>query len=237
MFPGSSIWLDLKLTNAMNRDEILFQAKIHPEQYTNSLSDAQLEQLHRSVLEICNIAVDTLADQSKFPENWLMKYRWGKGKKNDKLPTGEKIVFLDVGGRTSAVVPSVQKKTGSGAAETNSGSAAAEEQEEQQVEEKKPIDKRKQPARRKGGVAAKEEEADEEEASGAERLPKKRGSGRQAGSTAKKQKLTASDMPHVKPNVEKKTKKAKSSTASAVNGVEAVPPLRRSARAAGRVAS
>jgi formamidopyrimidine-DNA glycosylase len=55
-----------------------------------------------------------LAESEKFPEHWLFKHRWGKGKKNkpSALPNGEKIVFLTVGGRTSAVVPSVQKKTG-----------------------------------------------------------------------------------------------------------------------------
>jgi hypothetical protein len=33
-------------------------------------------------------------------------------RKAGKLPTGEKIILLKVGGRTSAVVPSLQKKTG-----------------------------------------------------------------------------------------------------------------------------
>ena len=58
--------------------------------------------------------MDLLADSDKFPEDWLFKYRWSKGKKNASptLPNGEKITFLTVGGRTSAVVPSVQKKTG-----------------------------------------------------------------------------------------------------------------------------
>ena len=42
----------------------------------------------------------------------LMEHRWNKGKGESKLPNGEKIIFLTVGGRTSAVVPSVQKKTG-----------------------------------------------------------------------------------------------------------------------------
>jgi formamidopyrimidine-DNA glycosylase len=37
----------------------------------------------------------------------IMKHR-----KAGKLPTGEKITLLKVGGRTSAVVPSLQKKTG-----------------------------------------------------------------------------------------------------------------------------
>ena len=55
-----------------------------------------------------------MADSDKFPEHWLFKHRWSKGKKNKQssLPNGEKITFLTVGGRTSAVVPSVQKKTG-----------------------------------------------------------------------------------------------------------------------------
>jgi formamidopyrimidine-DNA glycosylase len=35
-----------------------------------------------------------------------------KHRKAGKLPTGEKITLLKVGGRTSAVVPSLQKKTG-----------------------------------------------------------------------------------------------------------------------------
>jgi formamidopyrimidine-DNA glycosylase len=42
-----------------------------------------------------------------------MKHRWNKGKKGaNVLPNGDKIIHLKVGGRTSAVVPNVQKKTG-----------------------------------------------------------------------------------------------------------------------------
>ena len=60
------------------------------------------------------MAVETLADSSKFPEEWLFKHRWGKGKKDSPnvLPNGAKIKHVTVGGRTSAIVPSVQKKTG-----------------------------------------------------------------------------------------------------------------------------
>lgn len=92
----------------------MYHAKIHPEQYSNTLTDAQLKQLHASIHHICSTAVDLLADPDKFPEEWLFKHRWGKGKKDQAktLPNGEKIVFLTVGGRTSAVIPSVQKKTG-----------------------------------------------------------------------------------------------------------------------------
>ncbi|MCJ1382636.1 hypothetical protein MMC17_005749 [Xylographa soralifera] len=95
-------------------DEIMYDAKIHPEQYSNTLSTTQIAQLHKSIHYVCSLAVETLADSSKFPEEWLFKHRWGKGKKDSKnqLPNGARIVFMTVGGRTSAVVPSVQKKTG-----------------------------------------------------------------------------------------------------------------------------
>lgn len=95
-------------------DEIMYHAKMHPEQCSNTLSGQQIKQLHESIQYICGTAVDLLADSEKFPQDWLFKHRWGKGKKDTpkKLPTGEKIAFLTVGGRTSAVVPSVQIKTG-----------------------------------------------------------------------------------------------------------------------------
>lgn len=94
-------------------DEIMYDARMHPEQYANTLSDLQIEQLHKSLHYICGTAVDLLSDSEKFPKEWLFKHRWSKGKKADhRMPNGEKIVFLTVGGRTSAVIPSMQKKTG-----------------------------------------------------------------------------------------------------------------------------
>lgn len=108
---------------------------------------------------VCDLAVETLADPNKFPEDWLFKHRWAKGKKDAtmKLSDGTKFVFLTVGGRTSAVVPSVQKKTGPVAkdvdengeeAETKKGGkkrkAAPKDEpaEEEPAEEKKPAAKK-----------------------------------------------------------------------------------------------
>jgi formamidopyrimidine-DNA glycosylase len=95
-------------------DEIMYHAKMHPEQYSNTLSDDQVTQLHQSLHYICATAVNLLADSDNYPEDWLFKHRWGKGKKDvpNSLPNGDKITFLTVGGRTSAVVPSRQRKTG-----------------------------------------------------------------------------------------------------------------------------
>ncbi|KAJ8062997.1 hypothetical protein OCU04_008243 [Sclerotinia nivalis] len=95
-------------------DEILYHARLHPEQYSNTFSFEEIKRLHASMMYICQTAVDLLADSSKFPDDWMFKHRWGKGKKEGPtaLPNGDKITFLTVGGRTSCVVPSVQKKTG-----------------------------------------------------------------------------------------------------------------------------
>ncbi|KAG8533286.1 uncharacterized protein KY384_002069 [Bacidia gigantensis] len=74
-------------------DELLYDAKIHPEQYSNTLSEPQIAQLHKSMHYVCKLSVDTLADSSKFPEEWLFKHRWGKGKKDSMttLPNGKRV--------------------------------------------------------------------------------------------------------------------------------------------------
>ncbi|KAH9827095.1 formamidopyrimidine-DNA glycosylase [Teratosphaeria destructans] len=103
-------------------DEILYQARVHPEQYSNTFDDDQIKRLHDSLIGVCTTAVETLADSTQFPEKWLMKYRWDKGKKDSNvLPNGQKIVHLKVGGRTSAIVPSVQKKTAAVAGDVDDG--------------------------------------------------------------------------------------------------------------------
>ena len=123
----------------------MYHSRIHPEQYSNTLSDAQLKQLRSSLLHICSTAVELLADSSRFPEEWLFKHRWGKGKKDQKkeLPNGEKIVHITVGGRTSAVVPSLQKKTGPVAGDVKSEDMNGDVSHEEEVGEHKPAKKGK----------------------------------------------------------------------------------------------
>ncbi|RAL12458.1 putative formamidopyrimidine-DNA glycosylase [Aspergillus homomorphus CBS 101889] len=145
-------------------DEILYHAKIHPEQYSNTLNDDQIKELHSAMHYVCSTSVELLADSDKFPENWLFKHRWSKGKKNvpSVLPNGEKITFLTVGGRTSAVVPSVQKKTGPVAKEVDSDSGSGPKTNSK---------RKREPA------VKKEEEAPPESEDGP--TPKKSGSKRQ----------------------------------------------------------
>lgn len=144
-------------------DEVLYHAKLHPEQYSDTFSDAQLKQLRESILYVCQTAVDLLADSSKFPEEWLFNHRWGKGKKDapKSLPNGEKITFLTVGGRTSCVVPSVQKKTGAVAGDLKKENLDDLERDDGESEVKKP-------ARGKGKAKKAKEEAEDEEKEEAE---------------------------------------------------------------------
>ncbi|CAK7265524.1 hypothetical protein SEPCBS119000_001555 [Sporothrix epigloea] len=95
-------------------DEVLFHARLHPEQYCDDFSEAQMKKLYQSIRYVCQTAVDLLGDSDRFPADWLFQHRWGKGSKNSvaQLPNGEKLAFLTVGGRTSCFAPALQKKTG-----------------------------------------------------------------------------------------------------------------------------
>jgi formamidopyrimidine-DNA glycosylase len=169
------------MTNAAS-DEIMYHAKLHPEQYSDTFSAAQLKQLHTSILYVCQTAVDTLADSEKYPDDWLFKHRWGKGKKDKvmAMPNGAKITFLTVGGRTSCVVPSVQKKTGAVAGDVDEKDAkksskgskkagpAVEESEEEDGDDDDEIeDVKPQTKKRKADSASKPKETKRAKVNGA----------------------------------------------------------------------
>ncbi|SAM08883.1 hypothetical protein [Absidia glauca] len=96
-------------------DEILYHSRLHPAQYSNSLTREECETLRHQMEKVCRIAVEAEADESLLPEDWLMTYRWnkGKGKGAGVLPNGHKLAFEQVGGRTSAFAPALQKLRGS----------------------------------------------------------------------------------------------------------------------------
>ena len=95
-------------------DEVMYNARLHPEQYCDEFSDEQIKKLYNSIRYVCQTAVDKLGDADEFPEDWLFKHRWGKGTKgsSSSLPNGEKLAFITVGGRTSCYAPNLQKNTG-----------------------------------------------------------------------------------------------------------------------------
>ena len=229
----------------MPSDELLYNARIHPEQYSNTLSDAQIAQLHKSLHYVCGLAVETLADSSQFPKEWLFKHRWQKGKKGAtmSLEDGTKFVYLTVGGRTSAVVPSVQKKTGPVAKDvdedgeetgTKKGGkkrkvAPKDEQEDEEVaEEKKPAAKK---GKTKKTAAKEEDEPEEKPANGIAKEEEEEGEGTSELSIRKKKSQAA---PKTNGDVAK-TPKSKTAKASAVK--EEPAGRRRSGRVSGKEVS
>ena len=224
-------------------DEIMYDAKIHPEQYSDTLRPEQVSQLHKSIHYVCKLSVDNLADSRQFPEEWLFKHRWGKGKKDSAttLPNGQRFVFVTVGGRTSCVVPSVQKKTGPVAGDVKTM------KEEQAVEDEGAVKKSK-----KGGkkAAVKEEDVADDENAGikSKKQPTKKGTKRNAGKTEPEEQPSKGDtsepaskaaQPASKKRKPNETTETKSKSGkAATNGAKAKPeadtePRRRSARTSG----
>lgn len=113
--PIKALLLDQTMLSGIGNwvaDETLYQAQLHPEQYCDEFGDKEVARLFSMIRYVCQTAVDKLGDSDEFPEHWLFNHRWGKGAKGAKLPNGEKLAFITVGGRTSCYAPAVQKKTG-----------------------------------------------------------------------------------------------------------------------------
>lgn len=114
--PIKALLLDQSFTAGVGNwvaDEILYHARVHPEQRCNTLLEEQIAAIHHHTAEVCKLAVAVNADDTKFPEDWLMRHRWGKGKKKAhtlNLPSGglATIKWVTVGGRTSAYVEELQ---------------------------------------------------------------------------------------------------------------------------------
>jgi len=143
-------------------DEVLYQAGVHPSTKCSAMSEAQLDAVFCKVLEVCSFACEVNADSDSFPKEWLFHYRWGKGGAETKMPDGSQIIFETVAGRTSAIVPSRQKR-GAQAAPKKQGRAPPGEGEAslKKGEPKKEAQPRKSRKRKAAGmqVAATDDDA------------------------------------------------------------------------------
>lgn len=164
------------------------------------------------------VAAAVLGDSSKFPKDWLFSYRWGKGTRgkkggkgeNNVLPNGEKIIHITVGGRTSAVVESRQKKI------------RANGEEEDEVEKK--------PVKKKGAVKDEEGKASKKLVKGKESPATKKADKvvEEEEATPKKRRSTAKVEEEVKE--EEATPKKRRVGGKAANGTPKSTPTRQSSR-------
>jgi formamidopyrimidine-DNA glycosylase len=68
----------------------------------------EVEVLREKLWWILDVAVQADADKDKFPGDWLFHSRWGGGR-GEEFFHGEQLIREQVGGRTTAWVPSRQK--------------------------------------------------------------------------------------------------------------------------------
>lgn len=88
-------------------DEVLYQSGIHPDQ--SYLTRDEAANLLATLQSVVQTAVACLVEHdTHYPEDWLFAYRWTK-KQASKDARGRTISFLQSGGRTSAIVASIQK--------------------------------------------------------------------------------------------------------------------------------
>ncbi|KAL5575769.1 hypothetical protein UlMin_017468 [Ulmus minor] len=112
-----TLLLDQSYTSGIGNwiaDEVLYQAKIHPLQIASSLSKESCETLLKCIKEVIEKAVEVGADSSQYPDNWIFHSR--EKKPGKAFVDGKKIEFITAGGRTTALVPDLQKLSGNQAA-------------------------------------------------------------------------------------------------------------------------
>jgi len=92
-------------------DEVLYQSGVHPSTSAAAIPHEKARELGAVIERVVATACELTVANKDFPKEWLFHYRWGKGKTGSKMPDGSAIKFEIVGGRTTAIVESKQKKT------------------------------------------------------------------------------------------------------------------------------
>ena len=87
-------------------DEILFQAGMHPKKKSDSLSEQDSRELHRSMKRVLEMAVARKADPGKLPRTYLLPHR----SKGGNCPRcGGEVRKISVSGRNGWYCPACQK--------------------------------------------------------------------------------------------------------------------------------
>ena len=88
-------------------DEVLFQARIHPNVQSAELSIPDLELIHEKMIEVLQVAVEKQADYHQFPKHFMVQHRWGDG----FCPiSGDKLKVMKIGGRGTYYSERLQKQ-------------------------------------------------------------------------------------------------------------------------------
>jgi len=91
-------------------DEVLYQAGINPTCKANEIDFNSSKKLLDVIPYVLNTAIEANCSENReYPAHWLINARLSVSKNNPKgttkAPDGKQIVFVKVGGRTTAIVP------------------------------------------------------------------------------------------------------------------------------------
>lgn len=109
--PIKALLLDQRLFCGVGNwvaDEALFASGIAPQRQGTSLDSQELKRLEEALAYVLKKAVEAEADESRYPQNWLFHVRWG-GSRGEAYHQGLEIRRDQVGGRTTAWAPDIQK--------------------------------------------------------------------------------------------------------------------------------
>ncbi len=109
--PIKALLLDQKLFAGVGNwiaDEVLYWGKIAPKRLGSSLELKEIQALRKAIEKVVALAVEVGADKEQFPKDWLFHHRW-EGSRGAEFIDGKPIVREQVGGRTTAWVPEIQK--------------------------------------------------------------------------------------------------------------------------------
>ena len=109
--PVKNVLMDQRFSAGVGNwiaDEVLYQAGIDPRRRADSLSGAEARAVRTALARIVRKAVEVDARKERLPANWLFHHRWGKSD-GARTARGEKIEFVELGGRTTAFVPARQR--------------------------------------------------------------------------------------------------------------------------------
>ncbi|SCY41490.1 formamidopyrimidine-DNA glycosylase [Nonlabens sp. Hel1_33_55] len=88
-------------------DEILYQAKIHPEKKIENMTEEDIKNVFDAMKKVIEVAIENDAHYDSFPEDFLMHFREKDG---TCFHTGGKIEKIKVGGRATYFSPQWQEK-------------------------------------------------------------------------------------------------------------------------------
>lgn len=93
-------------------DEILFQAKVHPETRANQLTKDQLRLVYKKMRNILHTAVSHEANYNEYPENYFIHRRgWTELDLKNCPDCGTEVSYTKVGGRATYLCEVCQVKT------------------------------------------------------------------------------------------------------------------------------